>query len=502
MQPQAGERGTSRDPGARPPSEASPPSSLGAVDPLGIGRSGRAAERGLAGRAVGLLRFDFVPAGDRDEVMDRLEAAFGSPAPIGDGADLDPDGAASGVFVGDPERLGFGADLAALTVRVLEPVDGVVEIRTAVTPAPGGAGVRRTRRPDWREWERSLEGVRSFVPGEALGPETTVWWVDLGASTTALPVDPTDPDGLDRVLEAPPDGEIREVVDVATERGYVVLDGQRLVVAGGTDPAEGHLVGRLVALDLGDDVEVAIDSGGRELPGSWSALSALLAIDYWARSTTQQVGALGDRLDATVSGLAAGGAEAALDRAQVSRLLDLHAEWAGLSGRLGRQLRTCRRRLRTTGRSSGPLRDGTGVLAAELDRLGDDLEAVADDIDRVGDRLSAASTLAGAWASLVAARDRRALEGAVEVRPVGTTNRDPMARWILPTVVVVGLVLVADALMSGGIERFVDRLFAEGLAAFTPQVVAGLVVLAAALVTVLAVRHRSRLVGRFRRDRR
>lgn len=452
---------------------------------------------------LALLRFDFVMDEDRGELLRRLEDAFGVPDGSHPDDDLGDD-RGSTVFTGDPRQLGFGAGFDSLTVRVLEPIVPVTEVRTLVTAERrDGRGRTAHRRADWEGWERNLESVRTFIPGEAVGTETTVWWIGIDPVPRALIEDPTDFDSVDRSLPTRMDRDLAEVIEISADRGYVVLDEAAILIPGATESAAGKLTGRVVALDLVGDLGVAVSSAGRRLPGAWTALSSLVAIQFWIRAESRRIDAFEDRLDASLSGLDGGGIADDLgrDEATVSALFELQRDWADLEGGFGRGVRTVHRRLwqaSVSGAEGSRLRSptrgsghGPDVLRTDLDRLDTELERVRSDADRVADRLDATSTLLGTRASLLAARENLALQEAMRGRTSAVSSRDSLAPWVVALVGLIGLVLAADALMSGGLERFVDRLFDEGLAAFTPQVLAGLAVIVMAVVAVVAARHRA-----------
>lgn len=469
-----------------------------------ISQGRRGDDNGLAIRGLALIRFDFVLHEHRDELIEWLEEAFGAAQTASREDETSSDVGEHSIFTGDPSRLGFDDGFNSLSLHILEPTEHVTEIRTLVTATPQSTCRRLPqRRADWQEWEQNLGTVRRFIPGEARGPETTVWWIDVEHLPEAF--EEVRGDAAEHAGSMSGNRELQQVIEITTERGSVLLDDTAILVPGATDPSVGRLTGRLIALDLVDGIGSAVESGGLEIPGSWSALSALLAIEYWAHAMATEIEAFEGRLDAAVSDIERDASDIGRTREMVSELFEIEADWAGLESRFERELRGYRRRLHgvETGATDSPelggfpggIRDRSGgVLDGYLDRLDSELAATRDDADRVGERLASVARLLGTRASLLAARQNLALQEAIPRRTEVAHSRDSMSPWIVPIVVLIGIVIAADALMSGGLERFVDRLFDEGLAAFTPQVLTGLAVVMLAILVVLATRHRASIV--------
>ncbi len=453
-------------------------------------------------RALALLRFDFVLGGSDGAVGDALGEHFGDPVERTAWRDAGDAEHEALTFAADgADVLGLPPELQTATIRVRDVTDAITAVLTfatiderqlSVEGAGESEGVDNER---IRDWERSLGAVRSLLPGDERGPETTVFWLDPGSLPDELATRPVDLAAAERSLSGDEAPEPLQPFGARSEGGSALLDGETLVLP----RVPRQLWGTLLAIDLEGHLASTVASGDRRLRGPWDDLAALYAVHYWCLARREDVAGFEARLDDAVAALPPAGA--AVDPVEYDRsaatIHELLEDWSALDARVDEERAALRRRLdeassRLDGRARRQARDddGTELHVDYVHQLERELERVRRESERIAARLDALSATFQGRLSIAATRETVELQRRVGDWLAGRLEQGDRLRWPVAAVGALLVVLAADALMTGGLEAFVDRLFEAGLAAFTTQVVAGVTLLVVAVATAAYLRSR------------
>lgn len=453
-------------------------------------------------RALALLRFDFVLGGSDGAVGDALRGRFGDPVEETMWRDAGDAEHESLTFVANgADVLGLPAEFRSVTIRVRDVTDAVTEVLTfasiderqlSVEGTSEGEGVDNER---IRDWERRLGAVRSLLPGDEWGPETTVFWLDPGSVPDALATWPVDLAGADRSGSSDETPESLEPLGDRAAGDAVLLDDETLVLP--RDPQQ--LWGTLLAIDREGHLASTVASGGRRVHGPWDDLATLYAVHYWCRARRETLDAFEERLEDAVAALPRAGAAGdpvVYDRSAAT-IHELREDWSALEARLDEERAALRRRLETAssrldGRARPRADDDAGpdLRVDYVRQLDHELERTRTESKRVAARLDALAATLRSRLSIDSIRETVELQRRIGDGVTGGLEQGDRFRWFAAAVGVLVVVLATDAVMTGGLEAFVDRLFEAGLGAFTTQVVAGVLLLVAAVATVAYLRRR------------
>lgn len=449
-------------------------------------------------RNLALLRFDFLLGEESDDMVSEFEEHFGDPPNQVSWRDIRDNEQVELTFEVEPGQLGLPSEFDSITVRVIESTDAITEIITLATidvdqidndDSEENTGINFVQRQDW---ERRLENIRTYIPGEEHGPETTVFWAKFDSLPDELEEEPVDLETAHDALSEEEPSNILESFNVSTSGGIVLLDEDTMILT--RDPSRWW--GSLFAIDLGENLSPTDALDGLQLHGPWPALSTLYGIHFWSRLRGIELDEFEDGLEEADTELPSG------NDVEVDEYLDLDAtiyelqeEWVSLNSRISRELRQLSRRLdilavridemSRSQLQSTPASEGIGPLESYMQQLENELDRVEFDSSRLNERLNSLSTVFHNRVSMIATRENIDLQERVSDQTDQSLVLQSRVFWFTLAVGVLTMLLVIDAFSSGGLAIIIDRIFDDGLAAVTFQMMIGLSVILIGIAIVL-----------------
>lgn len=184
--------------------------------------------------------------------------------------------------VESPEDIGF-CDFEYYAVRVVESTSAVTEI---ISVAPVKSDVLSdilsdhstgARLPHYQSWKRDMRTIRSKIPGEEQGPETSMVWVNTDTLPSTLQSKKPDISDIEIEFQDGVSGQFLRNFNTSISRGAIRWGTDELIFLCQPDQPFGDLV----ALDIDDQMDLPQYDSAHMVAGKFSRLSRLYAIHYW-----------------------------------------------------------------------------------------------------------------------------------------------------------------------------------------------------------------------------
>ncbi|WP_254768831.1 hypothetical protein [Salinilacihabitans rarus] len=468
-----------------------------------------------------LLRFDYVLREETDRLVANLTDWFGAGPNARVGAvGVDGDERTDRTFQSnDPETLGF-SDFDLYAVRLVESADAVTEVVSVALVSDDALSrvVHRCapedRSPHYREWKTDMATVRERVPGDPAGPETTLVWVKPDALPHELAGSTPNVERIKQVFFDGAPAEFLQSFDTTPARGVVEWgDGTVLFMGNSQQP-----FGDLVAVDAGEAMD-DYPGIGRALAGAFPRLSTLYAVHYWCTVRERDLDAAEERVEKARDALpSVSDAEGAAEYPELDAAVHaVRDRWTPLYHEVAHERSRVARRLREWdapfedaalpgGSEDGIVESYVASLQTEVERVQFELERIDRTIESLSKHLRDRLSIRAAEETVRLQERLRAQNAAIdglreEVQAHADATDDLRAALrehvdatdeVRTTVtrlalLVAGLtaVLVFDAVMTGGISTFVNRVFDEGIDGVSRQAWIGIALLVGTALPLL-----------------
>lgn len=367
-------------------------------------------------------------------------------------------------------------DFERVNIRVVESNSAFVEVISTAEVSRSTLIDLAFESESWRrrftlsELEKDLEKVRSWIPGNEQGTETTFYWTDVYPTPTSLKGSSPKLADLRRTFQDGSEYRLLEDFRVSVTRGLVTLADDQAMFLGTPD----KMFNRSLVINLGGSLS---RSGLRflapgylsiRLPDEFASLSKLYGIHFWCKARGKEIEEIeqktideSDKLPANTS----------LDPEHMlnedGRIFDVQADWTKIHARISKEKAELLDEVRSididhqdTGLGSD---DDSGLLNTYIDRLEDEVEQVAADDERVNEIFNSLSEYTSNQLDVVAYQQRQ---------QASEQSRDLQRKVYQFTILVAILtvVLTVDAMMSGGLSALIDNMFSEGIAGVSNQI--------------------------------
>lgn len=440
-----------------------------------------------------LLRFDYVLSESTEQVLSGLTDWFGEDpnTRLGTVGIRGKERVDQTFQLDNPDKVGL-VDFDLYAVRLVETSDAITEIISVATVKDTEVSEivdqhsPSARLPHYRSWRRDMEIIRTKIPENTMGPETTMIWVK--------------PDNIPNVLEEPsPDipsveQEFRDGVpakflqsfNTSVSRGMTKFGRDSLIFP--TEPES--IFGDLVAIDFGGTLDRPRNQYGHILAGNFAYLSTLYGVHYWCAARGKDLDEIEDQIKTARDEFPS--PSDSMEKVDEyldldSEIYDVQKQWGPLHSDIASERSQLEKKLENWDAEFEE--GGEDILKPYISGLDDELENVGFDLERVDKTIDSVSKYLNNQISIISTKKAIGLQNEIRAQTksandlqkevnsqMESTNelQDTVKSltWVLAGLTVL---LVFDALMTGGISAFADRVLSEGIDGVTNQVWIGLV---------------------------
>lgn len=430
---------------------------------------------------IALLRFDYVLRENTEQVLSGLTDWFGDDPNTRLGTvGIRGDKKVDQTFQLDhPKKLGL-SDFELYAVRLVETSDAVTEIISVATVkdekiseiidqhSPGA------RIPHYSAWRREMEIIRTKIPEKESGPETTVIWVTPDKIPNVLKDPSSDIQSIEQAFRDGNPAKFLKNFNTSVSRGLIKFEEDSLIFP--TEPET--MFGDLVAIDGGRTLDKPISQFGHALAGNFAYLSTLYSVHYWCAVRGQDL----NRIESQIKRARNEFPSPSDPVEDVDEYLDLDSEiydvqkqWGPLHSDIASERSQLEKRIDNWD-AEFEERD-EAILEPYISGLNTELKNVEFDLERIDKTIDSVSKYLSNQISIISSKKGIGLQDKIRAQTESANdlqkevNSQMESTNVLQnsvkslTWVIVGLtvLLVFDALMTGGISAFIDRLLSEGI---------------------------------------